>query len=145
MSQALRGRKSKPLDKVIRLEKRESMRKRHVARRRLPTLANWNNSVGRGKKGGKDKKKEEEMRSEKLHLLSRFYGDWTVGFRQSKRQSLSTRRELCVGIRIWGFYPILVIFLMTLSVLGREWPYYLVPKLWDQTLKFSDCFRAIWD
>ena len=43
------------------------------------------------------------MRSEKLHLLSRFYGDWTVGFRQSKRKSSSTLRELCVGTRFWGF------------------------------------------
>ena len=49
------------------------------------------------------KEKEKEKRSEKLHLLSRIYGDWAVGFCQSKRQSSSTRRELRVGTRIRGF------------------------------------------
>ena len=48
-------------------------------------------------------KKEEEKMSEKLHLLSRIHGDWAMAFRRSKRQSLSTRRELHVGIRIRGF------------------------------------------
>ena len=61
----------------------------------------------RGERREKEKerkeKKEEEKRSENLHLLSRFYGDWTIGFRQSKRQSSSTRRELRVGTRIRGF------------------------------------------
>ena len=32
--------------------------------------------------------------SEKLHLLSKIYGDRAVGFRWSKRQSSSTQREL---------------------------------------------------
>ena len=59
----------------------------------------------RREKGGKEKekerkeKKEEENMSEKLHLLSRIY----VDFRWSKRQSLTTRRELRVGTRIRGF------------------------------------------
>ena len=59
----------------------------------------------RREKGGKEKekerkeKKEEEKISEKLHLLSRIY----VGFCLSKRQSLTTRRELRVGRRIRGF------------------------------------------
>ena len=48
-------------------------------------------------------KKEEERMSEKLHLLSRFYGDRTIGFSRSKRQSSSMRRELRVGMRILGF------------------------------------------
>ena len=48
--------------------------------------------------------KEEEKRSEKLHLISRIYGDRAVGFRRSKRQSSSTPRDLCVGMRIGGFH-----------------------------------------
>ena len=44
----------------------------------------------------KEKKEEEEM-SEKLHLLSRIHGDRAINFRQRKRQSSSTRRELRVG------------------------------------------------
>ena len=63
--------------------------------------------MGRGKRREREKergeKKEEERRSERLHLLSRFYGDRAVDFRRSKRQSSSTRRELRVGTRIRGF------------------------------------------
>ena len=62
---------------------------------------------------------EQGKMGEKLHLLSRIYGDRVVDFRPSKRQSSSTRRELRVGTRIWGFHqtprgmgfsPTLVIF-----------------------------------
>ena len=60
-----------------------------------------------GEKGGEEKRKKRKERrikdSEKLHLLSKIYGDRTVGFRWSKMQSSSTRRELRVGTRIWGF------------------------------------------
>ena len=49
------------------------------------------------------REKKESAKSEKLHLLSKIYGDRAVGFRQSNRQSSSTQRELCVGTRIWGF------------------------------------------
>ena len=62
----------------------------------FPLEPSWNNSVGekgktRERKRKKRKeKKEEENRSEKLHLLSRIYGDRTVGFSRSKRQSSST-------------------------------------------------------
>ena len=43
------------------------------------------------------------MRSEKLKLLSKIYGNRIVGFSQSKRQSRSTHRELCVGTKILEF------------------------------------------
>ena len=59
-----------------------------------------------GKKNERKEKKRKERRikdSEKLHLLSKIYGDRTVGFHWSKRKSSSTRRELRVGTRIWGF------------------------------------------
>ena len=56
-----------------------------------------------GNKKERKKNKEEEKRSKKLHLISRIHGDRAVGFRCSKRQSLSTRRELRVGTRIRGF------------------------------------------
>ena len=48
-------------------------------------------------------REKKKMRSEKLHILSRFFGDRTIGFRRSKRQSSSMRRELRVGTRIRGF------------------------------------------
>ena len=63
--------------------------------------------MGRREKRGKEKeikeKKEEEKRSEKLYILSNIYGDWTISFRQSKRQSSSMRQELRLGTRIHGF------------------------------------------
>ena len=65
------------------------------------------NSVERRKKEGKKKErkknKEEGKWSEKFYFLSKIYGDRAVGFRRSKRQSSSTRREFRVGTRIWGF------------------------------------------
>ena len=57
----------------------------------------------REKEKERKEKREEEKRSEKLHFLSRFYGDQIVDFRRSKRQSSSTRRELRVGTRIRSF------------------------------------------
>ena len=48
-------------------------------------------------------KKEKIGRREKLQLLSRIYGDRTIGSRQCKRQSWSTQRELRVGTEISGF------------------------------------------
>ena len=75
----------------------------------VPLEPSWNNSVGEKGKTRKRKrkkrklKKEKEKRSEKLHLLSRIYGDRTIGFSRSKRQSSSTCRELHVGTRIRGF------------------------------------------
>ena len=106
------------------------MGRKHVIRIRWEETSHLN-QVGtirwerRKKEGNKKKKKErkekkeEEKRSEKLHLISRIYGDRAVGFRRSKRQSSFTRRELCVGTRIQGFHqnfkgrgfsPTLVIF-----------------------------------
>ena len=38
-----------------------------------------------------------------LSLLSKIYGNWTVGFRQSKRQSWSMRRKLHVGTKSLAF------------------------------------------
>ena len=46
---------------------------------------------------------EEGKRSEKLYLLFKIYRDRAIVFHRSKRQSSSTRRELRVGRRIWGF------------------------------------------
>ena len=45
---------------------------------------------------------EEGKWSEKLHILSKIYIDRAFGFRRSKKQSLSTLRELHIGTRIWG-------------------------------------------
>ena len=38
-----------------------------------------------------------------LSLLSKIYENWTVGFRQNKRQSSSTHRELRMGTKILEF------------------------------------------
>ena len=67
-----------------------------------------NNSVGGGKGWGEKKEKKEKIerrrrRREKLHLLSSFPGDRTVGFRRSKRESSSSRQELQVETRIGEF------------------------------------------
>ena len=108
------------------------------------------NLVESGKMGGKKKekerkeKREEEKMSEKLQLLSRFYGDRTIGFRRNKRQSSSTRRELCVGTRIWDFRQTLRgrSFSLTLfnsclrviqmdEVFGAGTAVQFSPKIWD--------------
>ena len=80
--------------------------------------------MGEKEKGGKEKerkeKKEEGKLSEKLYLLSRIYGDQAIGFRRSKRQSSSIRRELRVGTRIGDFrqIPRGRGFSLTLIILG---------------------------
>ena len=39
-------------------------------------------------------------------FLSKIYGNWTIGFYRSKRQSRSTHRELRVSIKILEFRQI---------------------------------------
>ena len=74
------------------------------------------------KKKGKDDKKKKSKRKEKeqtdggerenreikekkkiFSLLSKIYGNRTVGFHQRKRQSRSTHRELRVSAKIFEF------------------------------------------
>ena len=55
-----------------------------------------------GEKEMRKKKRRKGMR-EKLHILSRFSGNRTVGSDQSKRQSWSMHRELRVGTKISRF------------------------------------------
>ena len=55
----------------------------------FPLESSWDNLVGENGKMRERKKKEEEKMSEKLHLLSKIYGDRAVDFHQSKRQSSS--------------------------------------------------------
>ena len=69
--------------------------------RNFPLESSGSIQLGEGKNEGK--KKKEEKRSEKLHLLSRIYEDRAFCFRRSNRQSSSKRRELPVGTRIRGF------------------------------------------
>ena len=65
------------------------------------------------KKREKEKKRQWERERERERggkefffslLLSKIYGNLTVGFRWSKRQSLSTYRELRVGTKIFEFH-----------------------------------------
>ena len=71
-------------------------------------------------KGGKKKQKERERneqereRKKRVPLLSKIYGNRTVGFRRSKRQSRSTHRELRVGTKILEFHQ---------TPRGREFSY----------------------
>ena len=64
---------------------------------------------------GGEERERKRRRREKLHLLSRFDGDRTVGYRLSKRQSSSTLRGLHIKKKILdfhqapGFSPTLVI------------------------------------
>ena len=60
-----------------------------------------NNLVEEKEEGEEEGRKRRIRRREKLHLLSSFSGNRTVGFRRSKRESSSSRQELQVetGIR----------------------------------------------
>ena len=49
------------------------------------------------------KEREEEVEREALYIVSRFFGDWTVGFHRSKRESYFSRRELQVETGNWEF------------------------------------------
>ena len=94
MCQALRGRKSKYIDKGIRLGKGSQWESDMWKGRDFPLewldQIWWREEEKREKKEREENREEEKM-SEKLLLLSRFAGDRTVGFRQSKRESSSTR------------------------------------------------------
>ena len=73
----------------------------------VSNLTCWTKQSGRGEEDGKRKVKKGERRrrmAEKLHFLSRFFGNWTVGFHRSKKESSSMRQELHVGTRIRGFF-----------------------------------------
>ena len=48
-------------------------------------------------------------------FISKIYGNWTVGFLWSKRQSRSTHRELHVGTKIFEFRQ---------TPRGREFSYF---------------------
>ena len=61
----------------------------------------------------KEEKRERERK--KNSLLSKIYGNWTVGFRQNKRQSQSTHRGLRVGTKILKFRQ---------TPRGREFSYF---------------------
>ena len=74
----------------------------------------------RRKKEGKEKKEKKKKSGERSSTFSKIYGDRDVGFRRSKRQSSSTRREFRVGTRIRGFHqtPRGRGFFPTLVILG---------------------------
>ena len=57
----------------------------------------------KNKKRKKEKKRKKKRRGVRSSTFLRIHENRTVGFRQSKRKSSSTRRELHVGTRIWGF------------------------------------------
>ena len=59
--------------------------------------------IGGKKEKERNEKREEEKRSERLQLLSRIFGNRTIEFCRSKRESSSTQRELRVGTRIRSF------------------------------------------
>ena len=58
---------------------------------------------GEGTDGGGESDKRERGRKFFFSLLFEIYGNRTIGFRWSKRQSRSTHRELCVGTKILEF------------------------------------------
>ena len=57
---------------------------------------------GRSEHEGEERERERERGKKKL-FLSKIYGNRTVGFRWSKRQSQSTHQELRVGTKILEF------------------------------------------
>ena len=61
-----------------------------------------------------ESEKEREKEKTKFSLLSKIYGNQTIGFRRSKMQSWSTHRELRVGTKILEFHQ---------TPRGREFSY----------------------
>ena len=57
----------------------------------------------RGEQTEKKERKEERFLSEKPSLLSKFLGDRTDGFRQSKGKSSSSRQGLCIETGVGEF------------------------------------------
>ena len=57
----------------------------------------WEKS--KGEKKEREKEGEEEIKREKLYLISKFPGDRTVGFWRSKRQSASLQPEFQAKIK----------------------------------------------
>ena len=55
------------------------------------------------KERGRNEQERREREKKKVPLISKIYGNWIVSFRQSKRQSQSTHRELRVGTKILEF------------------------------------------
>ena len=96
------------------------------------------NGKSKGKRGDdRQKRRGESARGERegeivffsfSSLLSKIYGNQTVGFFRSKRQSWSTHREIYVGTKILEFHQ---------TLRGREFSYlgYFEPKghlmAWD--------------
>ena len=70
----------------------------------------------RGTEGeGEGEQEEIERMEKKISLLSKIYGNRTIGFLQSKKQSRSTHRELRVGTKILEFRQ---------TPRGREFSYF---------------------
>ena len=61
-----------------------------------------NGREGRDRRG-ESEKRERERKNKIFSLLSKIFGNRTVGFRRSKRQSRFTHRELRVGTKILKF------------------------------------------
>ena len=55
-----------------------------------------------GREGGEEREREKEEKGF-FSLLSKIYGNRTIGFYRSKRKSQSTHRELRVGTNILEF------------------------------------------
>ena len=90
-----------------------------MARKDIPLDQVGSNFSG-GEEIGEKKEREKKRRMrrrEKLHLLSRFPSDRTIGSGWRKRQSWSTHRELRVDIKISDFVKLQevgVFFLLSL-------------------------------
>ena len=63
---------------------------------------------------GEGEREEREREWKKNSLLSKIYGNRTIGFHRNKRQSRSTHRELRVGTKILEFHQ---------TSRGREFSY----------------------
>ena len=84
------------------------MRNGHVAMRGQVPLTKSSNLVWEGRRKERERKwreieKERVLERERLHLLSKFPGDRTVGFLRGKEQSCSPRQGLHVGTSFGEF------------------------------------------
>ena len=73
-----------------------------MAKGTLPLDPSWTKRWD-GRKEGEKNKEKKKVERERLYLLSRFPGDLTISFRRSKRESVSSQRELQIETGIGEF------------------------------------------
>ena len=95
------------------------MRDVHMAKKKDKDKKSKRKTNEEEKTAGKARRERKREREKNLHL-SKIYGNRTVGFRRSKRQSLSKRRKLRMVTKILEFHQ---------TPRGREFPTWVIFSL----------------